>query len=114
LKTKLRRFLGNREICVARELTKLYQEVKTANIDEVIAFYQTNTLKGEIVLLISGNLQETEEKLRVDLTRFIESYLSKDLSAKSITDLAYEKFKNSYSKKEIYRLVNNIKNLSLR
>lgn len=98
--------LGNREICVARELTKLYQETTNANIDEVITFYQNNTLKGEIVLLISGILQEQEEKLEPNLIEFIKSCLSKNLSAKSATDLAYEKFKNTYSKKEIYRLVN--------
>ncbi len=101
-----RKILGNREICVARELTKFYQEIKTANIDEVIAFYQKNTLKGEIVLLISGVLQEQEEKLELDLIKFKESCLSKDLSAKSTTNLAYEKFKKKYSKKEIYKLVN--------
>lgn len=101
--------LGNREVCVARELTKLYQEIKTANIDEIIEFYQNNTLKGEIVLLISGNLQEKKEKLELDLTKFIESCLSKNLSAKSTTNLVYEKFKNIYSKKDIYKLVNSAK-----
>jgi len=101
--------LGNREICVARELTKLYQEVKTANIDEIIEFYQHNILKGEIVLLISGNVQEKEERLELDLKVFIESCLNRGLSAKSATELAYEKFKNVYSKKEIYKLVNESK-----
>ncbi|WP_347939045.1 16S rRNA (cytidine(1402)-2'-O)-methyltransferase [Rickettsia oklahomensis] len=99
----VKEILGNREICVARELTKRYQEIKTGDIDEIIAFYQKNIFKGEIVLLISGNLQEKEE---VDLEKFIEFCLNRNLSNKTTTELAYEKFKNIYSKKEIYKLVN--------
>lgn len=96
--------LGNREICVARELTKLYQEIKTGDIDEIIEFYQNNILKGEIVLLISGNIQEQNQQK--NLEKFIELCLSKNLSSKTITELVYDKFKDVYSKKEIYRLVN--------
>lgn len=48
--------LGNRQACVARELTKLYQEIKTASLQELIEHYTKSTLKGEIVLLISGVL----------------------------------------------------------
>lgn len=101
--------LGNREICVARELTKLYQEVKTATIDEIIEFYQNNPLKGEIVLLISGLADENEEKLAEDLQAFIKLSLAKNLTAKTTTDLAYEKFSNNYSRKEIYKEVNQMK-----
>ncbi|AFB21439.1 16S rRNA (cytidine(1402)-2'-O)-methyltransferase [Rickettsia canadensis] len=101
--------LGNREICVARELTKLYQGIKTGDIDEIIAFYQNNILKGEIVLLISGNLREKKEKQEVDLEKFIEFCLNRNLSSKTTTELAYEKFKNIYSKKAIYKLVNESK-----
>lgn len=99
--------LGNREICVARELTKLYQETKTGNIDEIIKFYQNNILKGEIVLLISGNIHEQNQQ--TNLEKFIELCLSKNLSSKTTTELAYDKFKDVYSKKEIYKLVNESK-----
>ncbi|HJD59307.1 MAG TPA: 16S rRNA (cytidine(1402)-2'-O)-methyltransferase [Rickettsia endosymbiont of Omalisus fontisbellaquei] len=99
--------LGNREICVTRELTKMYQETKTGNIDEITEFYQNNILKGEIVLLISGNIQEQNQQ--TNLEKFIELCLSKNLSSKTTTELAYEKFKDVYSKKEIYKLVNESK-----
>lgn len=99
--------LGNREICVTRELTKMYQETKTGNIDEITEFYQNNILKGEIVLLISGNVQEQNQQ--TNLEKFIELCLSKNLSSKTTTELAYDKFKDVYSKKEIYKLVNESK-----
>ncbi len=105
--------LGNREVCVARELTKLHQEVKLGLIENVINFYKQNIIKGEIVLLISGTSEEANTaSLADDLKKFIHLYLSKGWSARSITDMANENFGRNYSKKEIYAVVNKIKNSS--
>ncbi|MDR0774057.1 MAG: 16S rRNA (cytidine(1402)-2'-O)-methyltransferase [Rickettsia sp.] len=101
---------GNREVCVARELTKFYQEVKSGLIEDVINFYNSNIIKGEIVLLISGAAEPNKALLADDLKNFIDLYLSKGWSAKSVTDIANENFGRSYSKKEIYSIVNKIKN----
>ncbi|WP_341756619.1 MULTISPECIES: 16S rRNA (cytidine(1402)-2'-O)-methyltransferase [unclassified Candidatus Tisiphia] len=105
--------LGNREVCVARELTKFHQEVKSGLMENVINFYKQNVIKGEIVLLISSTSEGVNATtLADDLKKFIHSYLSKGWSARSITDMANENFGRSYSKKEIYAVVNKIKSLS--
>jgi 16S rRNA (cytidine1402-2'-O)-methyltransferase len=44
--------LPGREIAVARELTKLFEECRTGTADELAAHYRTNPAKGEIVLLV--------------------------------------------------------------
>ncbi|WP_375358867.1 16S rRNA (cytidine(1402)-2'-O)-methyltransferase [Candidatus Tisiphia endosymbiont of Neophilaenus lineatus] len=103
---------GNREVCVARELTKFYQEVKSGLIEDVLNFYNWNIIKGEIVLLISSASEPHKALLADDLKKFIDLYLSKGWSAKSVTDIANENFGRSYSKKEIYSIVNKIKNSS--
>ena len=103
---------GNREVCVARELTKFYQEVKSGLIEDVLNFYNSNIIKGEIVLLISSASEPHKALLADDLKKFIDLYLSKGWSAKSVTDIANENFGRSYSKKEIYSIVNKIKNSS--
>ncbi|MBI5217260.1 MAG: 16S rRNA (cytidine(1402)-2'-O)-methyltransferase [Ignavibacteriae bacterium] len=46
--------LGNRRVCVSRELTKKFEETVRGNIDEVIRYFETHTLKGEFVLVISN------------------------------------------------------------
>lgn len=45
--------LGNLEVCVCRELTKLHEEVIRAPIDEIIEKYQGKKVKGEVVLVFS-------------------------------------------------------------
>ncbi len=101
--------LSNREICIARELTKLHQEVKTGLAEDLLNYYQQNTIKGEIVLLISGTSNKIDKDSLADLKNMIHLYFSKGWSAKSITDLANENFGKTYSKKEIYSMVNKLK-----
>jgi 16S rRNA (cytidine1402-2'-O)-methyltransferase len=46
---------ADRLACVARELTKMHEEVRTASLEELIAHYgQQAKVKGEIVLVVSG------------------------------------------------------------
>lgn len=43
-----------RQACVSRELTKLHEENVRGSLAELIEYYETNTLKGEIVLTVAG------------------------------------------------------------
>ena len=51
--------LPGREVAVARELTKLYEECRTGTAAELAAHYSANPPRGEIVLLV-GPPAETE------------------------------------------------------
>lgn len=52
---ELSQYLGaDREAAVCRELTKLYEETKKGNLEELIAHYEKTPPKGEIVIIISG------------------------------------------------------------
>ena len=44
--------LGERPIIVARELTKLYEEIVRGNFSSVIEFFGSKKVKGEIVIII--------------------------------------------------------------
>ena len=43
-----------RQVCVAREISKFYEEFKRGTSQEVLDYYKANPPKGEIVLLIKG------------------------------------------------------------
>lgn len=52
--------LGDRRIALARELTKLHEEVRRTTLSQAIAFYTEQPPKGEFVLILEG-AKETEE-----------------------------------------------------
>ena len=47
--------IPERQLCVARELTKKFEEFRRGAAGELLAHYQAHPPKGEIVLLISGS-----------------------------------------------------------
>jgi 16S rRNA (cytidine1402-2'-O)-methyltransferase len=46
--------MPDRQLCVARELTKKFEEFRRGTAAELLAHYGTHPPKGEIVLLVSG------------------------------------------------------------
>jgi 16S rRNA (cytidine1402-2'-O)-methyltransferase len=52
---QLKEFCGaERQACVAREISKLYEEIKTATLEELIIYFKEKKVKGEIVVVVSG------------------------------------------------------------
>lgn len=53
---QLKEVLGaERQVCVSRELTKLFEENNRGTLDEILAYYQAKKeVKGEIVLIVAG------------------------------------------------------------
>ena len=51
--TVAQEFFGQREIAVAREITKLYEECVNGTAAELAAHFEANPPKGEIVLMVS-------------------------------------------------------------
>lgn len=45
---------AERSACVAREITKLYEEIKTASLAELKAHFSLKEVKGEIVIVVAG------------------------------------------------------------
>lgn len=67
---------GNREAAIARELTKLFEEVKRGDLQTLAAFYENAPPKGEIVVLVEAapeaapaSAEEVDAMLRNALRR---------------------------------------------
>jgi 16S rRNA (cytidine1402-2'-O)-methyltransferase len=52
---QLLEFLGDRQVSVSRELTKMHEETVRGLISEVITYFENHTLKGELVIVLAGN-----------------------------------------------------------
>lgn len=55
--------LGNREVVICRELTKLYEEYLRGTVEELIEYLSEHSLKGECCLLVSGATEIVEEEI---------------------------------------------------
>ncbi|HUS02827.1 MAG TPA: 16S rRNA (cytidine(1402)-2'-O)-methyltransferase [Chitinophagaceae bacterium] len=47
-------FGGERQCCVSRELTKIFEENKRGSLQEVCDHFKQKTVKGEIVIVVQG------------------------------------------------------------
>ena len=92
---------AERKIAVGRELTKMFEEVKIGSVKEIIDYYKSNTLKGEIVVMLYAQEQDavSEEELKAKINILKEEGFSpKDIS-KIISRLYGE------NKNKVYKLV---------
>ena len=57
--------LGDRRITLARELTKIYEEVVRTTLSQAVELYEQKAPKGEFVLVVEGMCEE-EQVLSID------------------------------------------------
>lgn len=94
------KIFGSKTVTVARELTKIYEQIKTGAVDELIKYYCENPPKGEIVIIIhSTEEKEPEKKEIVEKIKILkkEGYSVKDISR--IVSALY-----NFPKNEVYDL----------
>lgn len=97
----LREALGDRRACVARELTKVHEELVRGALDELAERYAKEETLGEVVVVVEGRTGEarwTEEEVR----RALEQGLARGEKLKSLsTDIAR---RSGWTGKDVYRL----------
>lgn len=99
--------LGQRNICICRELTKIHEEYKNTTFKEAINQIEENGIKGEIVLIVEGmNEIELEEQKQEELSKInpvdlVREYITQGMDKKdAIKKVAKEMGVN---KNEIYK-----------
>ncbi len=65
-----------RRVCVARELTKRFETIRSAKVKELIDCFESETVKGEIVLLVEPALQTKKMLSEDELDDLLRSLLS--------------------------------------
>jgi len=97
--------LGDRRICVAREMTKMFEEYWRGTTSGAVQHFQSQVARGEFTLIVAGKTEDdgvlwTEEQVR----SAIEEALKSEKSAKEISAELAEQ--SGWNKKDIYRLIN--------
>ncbi len=88
---------GERKIVIARELTKMYEEIIRGNLSQVITEINTKEIKGEITLVVQGGIKKKENDI-IDFLKdecIMQEYLKKlkkqGYSNKDIIKITQEK-----------------------
>ena len=94
--------LGDRRICIAREMTKVHEEFIRGKISEIRK--ETDTLKGEMVIVVEGNHDDYEKDIDYgEIMHMVEEYVEQGISrSEAIRETAK---KTGISKNKIYDLV---------
>jgi 16S rRNA (cytidine1402-2'-O)-methyltransferase len=93
--------LGNRSICVARELTKVHEELWRGTLAEALGHFGVEAL-GEFVLVVAGAPEDqrwSEARVRAALQAALAAGESATVAAKEIAALS------GWSKREVYALI---------
>ena len=95
--------LGDRNIALARELTKIHEEVWRTTLSEAAAYYLENPPRGEFVLVIEGAKEIAKS---VTLDEAVRLALQLREEGKPISQAAKEAAKETGQKKgDIYRVL---------
>lgn len=101
--------IGNRQICVVREISKVFESYYRLTVEEAIEYFSKIKIHGEIVILVSGpeqsNMKWTEADLIAGLKQEISNGVGLSQAAKTLAQLS------GVPKGKIYQLgLNEIKN----
>jgi len=88
---------GDRKVVIARELTKMYEEIIRGKLSQVLTEISTKEIKGEITLIVQGGIKKKEND-SIDFLKdecIMQEYLKKlknqGYSNKDIIKIAQEK-----------------------
>jgi 16S rRNA (cytidine1402-2'-O)-methyltransferase len=97
--------LGDRRICVAREMTKLYEEFWRGPVSGAIRYFNSKEPRGEFTLVIEGkNADDQGRWTEEELLEAIKKELNAEKSVKEISSELAEL--SGWNKKEVYSLIN--------
>jgi 16S rRNA (cytidine1402-2'-O)-methyltransferase len=94
----------DRDVVVAREMTKLHEEIFRGSISAALDHFEQGKIKGEITLVIAGSNAESSKWSRKQLLQEIECELQSSPPSPSrlAKDLAEQ---SGWPRSEVYQLI---------
>jgi len=95
--------LGDRQICVAREMTKMFEEYWRGQVSEALEYFKSQPGRGEFTLVVAGAEKSQGEWTEDELVAAIRSGLEAGESPSRLSKRLAEK--SGWSKRKIYKRV---------
>lgn len=92
--------LGNRNIAIIRELTKIYEEIFRGTIQEAMEEFSSKKIKGEFVIIIEGN-QAVDVEVNIDIEKELLRYIHQGFSKKESVKKVVKEF--NLPKNQVYQ-----------
>jgi len=100
--------LGDRRICVAREMTKMFEEYWRGTISGAVDHFKSQPARGEFTLVVEGKPKDQNEKWTEE--QLLEAIRNAQLGEKSAKEISVELAEQSgWNKKDIYARISTIK-----
>lgn len=95
----LLKILGNRKVCVARELTKIHEEFLRFELKDYLTY--KDRFIGEMVIIVEGNKEKEDKLTDEEINKKVDELIAQGLSLKdSITAVSiFYKINKNYIKK---------------
>ena len=94
-------FLGERQILIAKEITKIHENIIKGTLDNILDKVKSIILKGEVTIVLSSEANKNNDQ-NVDLNKEILD-LTKKMKTADLAKYLSKKFK--FSKQEIYKKI---------
>lgn len=104
----LQDILGDRQIAVAGELTKMFEEVFRGKISEAKIHFQGHPARGEYTLIIGGQSKSAEKWQEEELHAAIRVMLDSDISPSQAAQQLAEQ--SGWPRRKIYKILTEIRN----
>jgi len=106
--------LGDRKVVLARELTKMYEEIIRGKLSQILSKIDSKEIKGEITLIVQGGIKKKENdsldflKDECIMQEYLKKLKNQGYSNKDIIKIAQEKL--NIPKNLIYKKLLEMKN----
>ena len=101
-------FGEDRQIVLARELTKMYEEFWRGNIESACSYYELKVPVGEYTLVVAGNSPTQREFTQAELVAELETIMNQGISpSQASRQLAASTF---LPRRQLYQLALTLKN----
>jgi len=97
---------SDRAAVVARELTKLHEEIKAGNLGELVVYYEEQAPRGEVTVLVRAAPPETVEADAASVQSRARVLLEEGATRRDVADQLAQEF--SMPRRDAYRLVTDL------
>lgn len=100
---------GNRQVAIARELTKIHEEILNFTVSEMIEYFEKNPdkIRGEFVIILQKQDRKEKSISEDDLKKEIKKALKSKMSIKEISQNLAQI--HGMHKKEVYEIALKVK-----